>query len=267
MESTSQETATAGHPQRQLILAILCLVLVLVVVSVSSMNVALPSIIRDLQPSSAESLWIVDSYALVFAGLLLPAGAIGDKYGRKKALFFGLAVFGLGAFVAFFAESATALIVIRGSMGIGAAFAMPATLSIITDVFPPDERAKAIAIWAGLAGAGGAIGVLSSGIILRWFEWPAVFLVNVPFAIVALGLIARFVPWSRSDDRDPLDPIGAALSMAGFFVLLYAIIEGPERGWLSGIVLASFLGLPSCLEVLSSLSFEQSTRCLIRGSF
>lgn len=230
-----------GHPQRQMILGIMCLVLVLVVVSVSSMNVAIPSIMRDLEPSSSEALWIVDSYALVFAGLLLPAGALGDKYGRKRGLLLGLMIFGLGAFAAFFASSATALIVIRGAMGVGAAFAMPATLSIITVVFPKEERAKAIAIWAGLAGAGGAIGVLSSGIILRWFEWSSVFLVNVPIAVLALALILKFVPWTREDEGDPLDPFGALLSIGGFFALLYAIIEGPEKGWTSSIVLGSFV--------------------------
>lgn len=241
MESaaSSEVDSNAGHPQRQKILGVMCLVLVLVVVSVSSMNVAIPSIMQDLEPTSAEALWIVDSYALVFAGLLLPAGAIGDKYGRKRALIVGLAIFGIGAFAAFFASSATALIAIRGCMGVGAAFAMPATLSIITVVFPKEERAKAIAIWAGLAGAGGAIGVLSSGLILRWFEWSAVFLVNVPIAVVALGLILKFVPWTRDEQTDPLDPGGALLSIAGFFALLYSIIEGPEKGWTSAEVLVS----------------------------
>lgn len=240
--SNGKVEPSAGHPDRQKILGIMCLVLVLVVVSVSSMNVAIPAIMRDLEPSSSEALWIVDSYALVFAGLLLPAGAIGDKYGRKRALLVGLVIFAIGACAAFFASSAVALIAIRGFMGVGAAFAMPATLSIITVVFPPEERAKAIAVWAGLAGAGGAIGVLSSGIILRWFEWSAVFLVNVPIAVVALGLILRFVPWTREDDTDPLDPVGAMLSIAGFFALLYAIIEGPEKGWTSSIVVLCFVG-------------------------
>lgn len=232
--------SNTGHPQRQLILKIMCLVLVLVVVSVSSMNVTIPSIIRDIEPTSSQSLWIIDGYALVFAGLLLPAGAIGDKFGRKRALLLGLSIFSLGAFAAFFAKTATSLIVIRGFMGIGAAFAMPATLSMITTVFPKEERAKAIATWAGLAGAGGAIGVISSGLILRWFEWSAVFLVNVPLALLAIGLIVRYVPWSRSEDDEPLDPGGALLSILGFFALLYAIIEGPEKGWTSGLVLGSF---------------------------
>ena len=229
-----------GHPQRKAILAVLCLSLVLIVASVSSLNVAIPSIVEALDASQTEQLWILDSYALVFAGLLLPAGALGDRYGRKGALLVGMTVFGLLAIVGSLVSSAPLLIAVRAAMGIGAALIMPATLSIITNVFPAEERGKAIAVWAGFAGAGGAIGSLSSGALLEAFEWEAVFLVNVPIVLLAIALIARLVPTSRDESHAKLDPVGSVLSIIGLVSLVFAIIEGPEKGWTSAIVLGGF---------------------------
>ncbi len=239
--SATADSAEAGHPRRWPILAILNLSLVLIVASVSSLNLAIPSIQRELDASASELVWINASYALVFAGLLLPAGAIGDRYGRKGALVVGLALFLVSALVATFAEDPVQLIVLRGLMGVGAALTMPATLSIITVVFPPEERAKAIAIWSGFAGAGGAIGILASGLLLEQFWWGSVFLVNVPIAALALGLVLLFVPTSRDDTQRPLDPVGSALSIAGLASLVYGLIEGPERGWTDGAVVAAFI--------------------------
>ena len=157
MRATKLEFDPAvGHPGRWRILSITCTCLILVVAGVSGLNIAIPSIIDELEPSNTETLWIVDGYALVFAGLLLPAGALGDKFGRKGALLLGLAIFTLGALLSSWAGDPTQLIVARGIMGLGAAFIMPATLSIIMSVFPPSERSKAIAIWAGFAGGGAA---------------------------------------------------------------------------------------------------------------
>lgn len=238
--TTAPHDPLVGHPQRQKILAVMCLSLILIVVNVSSLNVALPSIINDLQPSAAETLWIVDSYALVFAGVLLPAGALGDRLGRKGALQVGLALFLLCAVGASFAETPMQLIVSRGLMGIGAGLIMPATLSIITDVFPPHERAKAIAVWSGLAGAGGAIGIIAAGLLLKAYSWSSVFLVNVPIAAVTLLVVAAMVPTSRDPEGHPLDWPGSALSIVGLVALLFGIIEGPERGWTDGLVLGGF---------------------------
>ena len=231
---------TEGHPQRKGILAILCLSLVLVVASVSSLNVAIPTIVQSLQASQTEQLWILDAYALVFAGLLLPAGALGDRYGRKGALLAGMAIFGVMAIIGSLVDTPGLLIAVRAAMGIGAALIMPATLSIITNVFPPEERAKAIATWAGFAGAGGAIGPLSSGLLLEQFWWGSVFFVNVPIVLVAIGLIGRLVPTSRDTQERPLDPVGALLSIVGLCALVFGIIEGPEKGWTSALVLGSF---------------------------
>lgn len=230
-----------GHPDRKRVLAICCLCLVLVVIAVSSLNVAIPTILETLEPSSTQMLWIIDSYALVFAGMLLLAGAIGDRFGRKGALLGGLSVFGLAAVAASQAPNADALIATRAVMGIGAAFVMPATLSIVTSVFPPAERPKAIATWAGFAGAGSALGPLLGGFMVEHFGWSSVFLVNVPFVATAMVLIARFVPSSRDTEERRLDVVGAALSVITLSALLFGIIQGPEDGWTSPIVLGSFL--------------------------
>jgi EmrB/QacA subfamily drug resistance transporter len=219
------------HARRHLILATMCLSLVLIVVSVSSLNVAIPTLSTDLQPTQPELLWIVDAYALVFAGLLLPAGALGDRFGRKGALQVGLAIFGLASIAATFADGPGQLIVLRGVMGAGAAFVMPATLSIIVNVFPPAERAKAIAIWAAFAGAGGAIGPVVSGYLLDHYWWGSVFLANLPFVALALVIGAVIVPTSKDPNHGRLDPIGAVISVAGLLALLFGIIEAPEWGW------------------------------------
>ena len=224
------DTATT-HDRRYAVLAVMNLSLVLVVAGNSALNVALPTIVRDTAATSSELQWIVDAYALVFAGLLLPMGALGDRFGRKGMLQGGLSIFALGSFIAVFATEPWHLIATRSIMGVGAAMIMPATLSIITNVFPPQERSKAIAIWAGFAGAGAALGPVLSGFLLEHFWFGSVFLVNLPIVAVALLSGALLVPTSRDPRQRRLDPVGGLLSMVGLFALLYAIIEGPERGW------------------------------------
>ncbi len=248
----------SGHPNRWRILAIMCSCLVLVVAGVSSLNLAIPSIIGDLQPSATETLWIVDGYALVFAGLLLPAGALGDRFGRKGALLIGLAIFIAAALWAAWSGDAIWLIVARGAMGVGAALIMPATLSIIISVFPAEERAKAIAIWAGFAGAGGAIGIIGGGALLEFFWWGSVFFINVPIALIAGVLIAAQVPTSRDEHATPLDPVGSLLSIAGLGLLVYAIIEGGERGWGAGITVGAFIAAVALLGAW--VAWESSTK-------
>ena len=216
-----------GHPRRWFILGILNLSLVLVVASVSSLNLSLPSIQRALDASAADLIWINAAYALVFAAFLLPAGALGDRFGRKGALLTGLVVFVLGSLLGSTADTAGQVIAFRATMGIGAALAMPATLSILTAIFPPDERNKAIAIWSGFAGAGGAIGILSAGVLLEYFWWGSVFFVNVPIAVTALVLVAAVVPTSRDTQGHNLDPFGSILSAVGLAALVFALVQGP----------------------------------------
>jgi EmrB/QacA subfamily drug resistance transporter len=218
----------------------MCLSLVLVVMAVSGLNTALPTMQQDLDASASELQWIVDAYAVLFAGLLLTAGALGDRFGRKRSLIGGLLVFALSALLGGLATSATQVIASRALMGIGAAFIMPATLSIITSIFPPGERAKAIAIWAGFAGAGGSIGPIVTGSLLEGFWWGSTLLVNVPVALAVVAAVWVFAPDSRDDTDTPLDPAGALLSLVGLSALIFGIIQGPEDGWTSTPVLAAF---------------------------
>ena len=196
----------AIYHRRWLILGTLCISLVMIVVAVSSLNVALPSIQESLGASGTELQWIVDAYALVFAGMLLPAGALGDRFGRKGALQFGLVVFGVAVLVASMANDPSQLIAARTVMGVGAAFIMPSTLSIVMNSFPFHERPKAIAIWAAFAGVGGALGPISSGLLLEHFWWGAVFFINVPLVALLLGLSVPIVPTSKDPERPPPRP-------------------------------------------------------------
>ncbi|HKA04445.1 MAG TPA: MFS transporter [Acidimicrobiales bacterium] len=243
------------HQRRWFLLGVLCLSLVMVVMAVSSLNVALPTLQSQLGASATMIQWIVDSYALVFAGLLLTAGALGDRFGRKRALLFGLALFGAGGIISGLAGSADIVIVGRAVQGAGAAFVMPATLSLITAIFPPEERQRAIAIWVGFAGAGGAIGPIVSGALLERFWWGSAFLINVPVVAVTAVAVAIYSPNSRDEAATPLDPRGALLSLFGLGTLLFAIIEGPERGWTDPFVVGSFLA--AALLLTAFVRWEQ----------
>ena len=229
------------HSRRWWTLTVLCLSLVIVVVGNTVLNVALPTLVVELSAGNSALQWMVDSYALVFAGLLLTAGALGDRFGRKRALNVGLSIFGLASIAAAFADSSGQVIAFRAVMGIGAALIMPATLSILTNVFPPQERAKAIALWAGLAGAGAAIGPVAGGFLLEHFWWGSVFLVNVPLVLGALVAGRVLVPNSKDPYAEQLDPVGAGLSIVGLGAVLYGIIEGPTHGWTAPATLGTLL--------------------------
>jgi EmrB/QacA subfamily drug resistance transporter len=229
----------AVYHRRWLILGTLCISLVMIVVAVSSLNVAIPSIQDSLGASGTELQWIVDAYALVFAGVLLPAGALGDRFGRKGALQFGLVVFGTAVLIASLADDPSHLIAARTVMGVGAAFIMPSTLSIVMTSFPFHERPKAIAVWAAFAGVGGALGPISSGLLLEHFWWGSVFFINVPLVLLLLALAAPIVPSSKDPDGHALDPVGALLAVGGLVSLVFAVIEGPERGWFDGLTIGA----------------------------
>jgi EmrB/QacA subfamily drug resistance transporter len=246
------------YARRHLILATMCLSLVLIVATVSSVNVAIPSLAgSELNPSDTQILWIVDAYALVFAALLLPAGALGDRYGRKGALLIGLVIFAAASAASAWMTNANALIGMRAVMGIGAALIMPSTLSLLQSVFPPQERAKAIAIWAGFAGAGGAIGPLLGGFLLEHFWYGSVFLVSAPLAALAFAASAALAPRSKEGDGAALDPVGAGLSIVGFASLLFAIIEGPERGWGDALVIGGFV--VAAIGLIGFVLYERRT--------
>ena len=246
------------YHRRWAILATMCLSLVLIVATVSSVNVAIPALAESaLRPSDTQILWIVDAYALVFAALLLPAGALGDRFGRKGALLVGLVIFATASAMCAFMTSANALIACRAVMGVGAALIMPSTLSLLQSAFPRRERAKAIAMWAGFAGAGGAIGPVMGGILMAHFWYGSVFFVAAPIALVAFVASAILAPASREAVQHRLDLGGAALSVIGFSALLAAIIEGPARGWTDEFVLAGFVLAVVCL--VGFVLFERRT--------
>ena len=221
----------SDRAQRTAVLRVMCLSLMLVVAAVASLNVALADIARDTGATQTELQWIVDAYALAFAALLLPAGAIGDRIGRKPVLVAGLALFGLASLTAIFLHSPTELIGLRVVMGVGAAFIMPVTLSVITTVFPPEERGKAVGTWVGVAAGGAVNGLLTSGVLLEWLSWPSIFVLNVVLASVALAGTIAVVPATRERRPPRLDAIGTLLSASGLAALVFGIIEGPERGW------------------------------------
>jgi EmrB/QacA subfamily drug resistance transporter len=228
-------------PRRWWGLAVLCLSLLTISIDNTILNVALPTLARELDAGASQLQWIVDAYMLVFAGLLLTAGSLGDRFGRRRALTAGLITFGVGSLLAALAPGSGELIAARALMGVGGALIMPSTLSILTATFPPRELGKAIGIWAGFAGIGIAIGPVSGGWLLDHFAWNSVFLVNLP--IVAVALIAGRVLLRESSDpaAPPLDGRGFVLSGAGLTALVWAIIEAPERGWTDGLVLAGFV--------------------------
>ena len=231
MSTHAQRIQEKAFERRWIILVVLCVSLLVIVLDNSILNVALPTIQKDLNATSSDLQWIVDAYTLVFAGLLLTAGSLGDRFGRRGALQIGFILFGIGSIAAALATSSGQLIGTRAFMGIGGALIMPATLSIITNVFPAHERPKAIGAWAGVAGLGGALGPLTGGFLVEHFYWGSVFLVNIP--IVIFGLLAGFfvIPTSKDPHAEKLDPVGAVLSILGLTALLYAIIEAPVKGW------------------------------------
>lgn len=246
----------SGDPRRWLILGVMSGSMILVVVTLTALNVALPSIQRDLDASGSQLQWIIDSYVLVFAGFLLLAGSIGDHYGRRGALIVGLVVYGIAAGLTTFANDANQVIAGRALMGVGAALIMPATLSIIVGVFPANERTKAIAIWGAFAGVGGALGPILSGLLLEVFAWGSVFFINVPIAAAVIVLVIAIVPSSGQRDRSKLDAVGGLLSVLALSALVFGIIEGPERGWSDILVAGAFVvgALASAAFVLWELN-------------
>ncbi len=213
------------------------------------LNVAVLTLGRQLHAGTSSLQWIVDVYTLVFAGLLLTAGSLGDRFGRYRSLTFGLAVFGVGSVAAALSGSTSALVATRAFMGVGGAFIMPSTLSIISNVFPePAERRKAFGIWAGVVALGVGIGPLSGGFLLAHFYWGSVFFVNVPVVVVALIGGWFLVPESKDQSSPRLDPLGAGLSVVALATLLWAVIEAPIAGWASTSTLVA-LGLGAAVLI------------------
>jgi EmrB/QacA subfamily drug resistance transporter len=238
--STDPNAGSRTYARRWWTLGVLCLSLVLIGLDNTVLNVALPTIQRTFSATASELQWMVDAYVLVFAGLLLTMGALGDRFGRARALQIGLIIFAAASLTAPLATEVTQLIAIRIAMGVGGALIMPSTLSVIANVFPPAERARAITIWAGVSGLGVGLGPLIGGVLIENFAWSSVFLLNVPVAAVALVLGIVLVPESRDPSGARLDLPGAVLSIGAVSSLVYGIIEAPANGWTSPTILAAF---------------------------
>ncbi len=236
-----------GHPKRWAILGVLVVSLLVVVLDNTVLNIALPTIQRDLNATQSQLVWSVDSYVLVFAALLFTWGVLGDRYGRRKILSIGLTIFMVASAVCAFSSSAGMLIGFRAVMGIGGAAVTPVTLAIITVVFPPHERGKAIGAWAAAVGGAVALGPVLGGLLLQnpswsnWLtgnDWGSVFLINIPIVIVGLIGIARVVPESRNPNAQRLDLQGLAISFVGLVSLVYGIIHASEtKQWTAPSVL------------------------------
>lgn len=233
---------SASHPDRWRILGVLVLALLVTSIDHTIINVALPRMVSDLGATAAQLQWVVAAYTVVFAGLLLTAGTLGDRFGRRPALAAGLFTFMAGSVVSAVAGSTTMLIVGRGVMGVGGALIMPTTLAILVNAFgDPRERAKAIATWTAASGAGIALGPIVGGALMRSFSWSSVFWINVPLLALAFVGTLHLVPDSRDPMATRLDPVGALLSITAVSSLVYAVIEGPERGWTTTPTMASFI--------------------------
>ncbi len=242
-----------GH--RWAVLVVVCASALIVNVDNTILNVALPTLVRKLAATSSELQWIVDSYAMVFAGLLLVGGSLADRFGRKRFFLIGLTVFAAGSVGAAFSGSVDVLIGCRAVMGAGAALTIPPSLSIINDVFRDRaERARAIGVWAGTIGLGIAVGPIAGGLLLARFWWGSVFFVNVPILITAFAAALVLVPDSKNLAASRPDPWGAMLSIIGLGLLLWAIIEAPARGWASAEVVGT--GLASVVVLGAFIAWE-----------
>ncbi len=244
------------YERRWLGLIVLSLSLILIGLDNTILNVALPTLVREIDATNAQLQWIVDSYVLVFAGLLLTAGSLGDRFGRKGALNFGLLIFLGGAIYASTTDDAGHLIAARAVMGIGGAFIMPSTLSILTNMFPPHERGRAIGIWAGMAGIGIPLGPLVGGYLLEHFAWGSIFLINIPIVLIALAAGWVLLPTSRDPQAPRVDVGGAVLSMLGLGVLIYGLIEAPLKGWGSSETLLALTGGMALLAAFAAWEYR-----------
>ncbi len=239
-QAATRQPSSGQASGRWLALAVLCVPLLIVSLDNTVLNVVLPTLVRKLHATTSQLQWIVDAYVLVFGGLMLVAGSLADRVGRKRTFLAGLAAFAAGSTWAAFSGTVGVLIAARASMGIGAALIMPSTLSIITATFTDEgERQRALGFWAGTSGAGVALGPIVGGLLLAHFWWGSVFLINVPVAVLGLLFAIRWVPDSKDPDAQRLDAGGSLLSIVGVGLLLWGIIEAPVHGWASASTLGA----------------------------
>ncbi len=228
--------------EKVVVLLTMCFALAMAMLDNTVVNVALPTIQRELSAGVSDLQWIVDGYVLAFASLLLTGGIIGDRYGRKKTFLSGLAVFTTASFLCGISQSTEQLIIARAIQGVGAALLMPGTLSIITVTFPPHERARAIGLWAGMSGLALALGPTVGGLMIEHLGWESVFFLNVPIGIIAFMVGTRTVRESVSEEQRHLDIGGLALGTSALFLVTYGLIEANQKGWSDPTIIASLAG-------------------------
>lgn len=248
--TTPPAAAPGRHPRRWLILGVISFAQLTVLIDNTVLSVAIPSLTTELHASTADVQWMINAYSLVQAGLLLTAGNAADRYGRKRMLLAGLAVFGVGSLAAGLAQSAGQLIAARAGMGVGGALLITTTLAVIVQIFDDQERVKAIALWSTVSSLGFAAGPVLGGAVLDHFWWGAIFLINIPVVVLGLAAVVAYVPESRSKRGERPDLLGALLSVIGMTAVVYAIISGPDHGWTSGRVL-----LPAAAGLLALGAF------------
>lgn len=254
--STDSSTPIISARQQRNILIAMCTALMAVIASVSGLNVAQQEFAADFGASQGDILWIINSYTLVLAALLLPIGAIGDRWGRKPVLMTGLVLFGAASLAASLAQSTEFMIAARIMTGAGAAMIMPVTLSVITSSFPPESRGQAIGIWAGVAGSGGIIGIFVSSFMVDIFNWRWSFVLPISLIAIAAFMSARFVPNSRESSTHGFDLVGSVLSAVAIGGLVLGVHEGPEQGWTATITLISLIA--GAVALVSFVFWERS---------
>lgn len=249
-QQTDTETEPIRDPRRWLVLAVMSVGTLIVFLDTTVMNTALPNISTELRASTSELQWVLDSYVLVLAGLLMLGGSIGDRYGRRNWMTVGLVIFGAGSIFGALASNIEQLIAARGVQGLGAALVLPATLSIVTNVFERDERPKAIAIWTAVGGLGIGLGPAIGGYLVDRWDWSAAFWIHVP--VIAVAMIGQLVvPESRDPRNVGLDVKGALTATGGITALVYAVIQGSEAGWASAEIVGSFVAAATLLFVFA----------------
>ena len=249
MKTMQVENNQQGYARRWVALAALSFSILVISLDLTVLNVALPTLVRALSATTSQLQWMVDAYTLLYAGLLLTTGSLGDRYGRKRALIVGMVVFGAGSVWSAYSGSANMLIMARGLMGMGGALIMPSTLSITANIFAEKQRASAIGVLTGVGGLGIVIGPLLGGWLLEHFTWGTIFLINVPIIALALLVSLWLVPESKDEQASRLDPVGALLSIADLMALLYGIIEVPTYGMGDPRIITAFSAAPLLLLV------------------
>ncbi|HEY6542117.1 MAG TPA: MFS transporter, partial [Ktedonobacteraceae bacterium] len=258
MKTLQVDNNQQGYARRWFALAALSLSILVISLDLTVLNVALPTLARVLVATTSQLQWMVDAYTLLYAGLLLTTGSLGDRFGRKRALIAGMVIFGAGSVWSAYSGSANMLIAARGLMGLGGALIMPSTLSITANIFAEKQRASAIGVLTGMGGMGIVIGPLLGGWLLEHFAWGTIFLINVPVIAVTLLVSFWLVPESKDAQASRLDPVGALLSIAGLMALLYGIIEVPAYGIGDLRIIAAFSAAP--LLLLAFVLWELRSR-------